>query len=313
MAQNSGTPVFSVIIPTYNRSDIIRSTLESVQRQTYTDFECLVVDDGSPDGEELAAVVESMSDDRFRCIRQANGGASSARNHGFDLARGHYIALLDDDDAFLPKKLETCLEILRRHSDEVLLYSQMVVERGLDKKWIRPSRGALPSERIDEYILCTPGTIRTSTIVFTASLAQRIRFDESLPWFQDSDFAIRSANSGAAFEFVAEPLVVLHDEIGYSRVSRNKSYESVLVYFEKMRRSGAISERSYWAARGWPCARVASSSNRPYAVRLYLEAMLKGVFPARHAVIVGAQVMVPYRVYQYLANVVVRIRGRRLP
>ncbi|WP_193046304.1 glycosyltransferase family 2 protein [Mycolicibacterium baixiangningiae] len=312
MVDDTDPPLFSVIIPTYNRSEVVRSTLESVQSQTFPHFECIVVDDGSRDGDELAAVVHSMDDSRFRYVRQDNGGASSARNHGFELSKGRYIALLDSDDRFLPNKLEKCAEVLQRHGGEVLLYSQMIVERGMEKKWVRPAEGAQEDERIDEYILCTPGTIRTSTIVVSAALARRVRFDESLPWFQDSDFAIRAGNAGALFEFVDEPLIVLEDKVGYARVSRNASYAPLLAYFDRMRRTGEISDRAYWAGRGWPCARVASTSNRSYAVMLFAQAVVKRAFPLRHAIIVAAQVVVPYRLYQAIANGVVRIRGRRV-
>ncbi|WP_082754028.1 glycosyltransferase family 2 protein [Mycobacterium sp. NAZ190054] len=312
MSNSNETPFFSIVIPTYNRSEVIGPTLSSVQEQTFKDFECLVVDDGSLDGDQLSAAVAALGDERFRYVRQNNGGASSARNHGFDVARGAYIALLDSDDQFLPHKLERCSELLQDLHGDILLYSQMVVERGLEKKWIRPLRGPRPSEPVDEYILCTPGTIRTSTIVVSASIARQVRFDESLPWFQDSDFAIRVANTGAPVVFINEPLIVLEDKVGYSRVSRDANYAPVLEYFDRMRAAGEISERAYWAGRGWPCARVASSSNRPYAMWLYMQAAVRRVFPWRQGFIVAAQVMLPYRFYQAVANLVVRLRGRRM-
>jgi glycosyltransferase involved in cell wall biosynthesis len=303
-------PLFTVVVPVHNRADIVRPTLMSVQEQTFEDFECLVVDDGSTDGEDLALVVESLDDDRFRYVRQDNGGASSARNRGIDMARGRYIALLDSDDRFLPEKLERCADVLEDHAGEVLLYSQMIVERGLEKKWIRPARGARETERVDEYLLCTSGMIRTSTMVLPRTLARRLRFDQTLPWFQDSDLAIRAANADADVAFIGEPLVVLEDRVDHqTRVSRSSSYAPLLAYFEKMRATGAISERSYWAARGWPCARAASSTRRSYALALYLQAVLQRAFPWRQSFIVAAQVALPFRLYQTIANGVVRLRG----
>lgn len=309
MSADQAAPVFTIVIPTYNRSETVRPTLDSVRAQTFRDFECLVVDDGSDDGEQLAAVVEALDDKRFRYIRQDNAGSSSARNRGFDAALGRYIALLDSDDLFLADKLEKCMDVLETHTGDILVYSQMLVERGLEKKWLRPARGALPLERIDEYILCTPGTVQTSTMVMSASLARRIRFDPALPSFQDSDFAIRAANAGASIEFIAEPLVVLEDKVGYNRVSRQRNYAPLLAYFDRMRSQGEISERAYWAGRGWPCARVASSSNRLFAMGLYLQALSRRVFPWPHLLIVAAQVSLPYRLYQTVANGFVRVRG----
>lgn len=303
-------PLFSIVIPTYNRTDRILPTLESVKNQTFEDFECLVIDDGSYDGDALEAVVSSLSDGRFRYVRQSNGGACRARNHGFDLARGRFIALLDSDDIFLPHKLEKNLPHVQSSSGDVLVYSQMIVERGLEKQWVRPPRGILPEERVDEYLLCTPGTIRTSTVVISTTLARSTRFDESLPSLQDTDFAIRAANAGALITFIDEPLVIFEDKVSHTRVSRNANYKPLLSWLERMR-GGEVSDRAYWAGRGWQCARIASYSNRPYGIWLYTQSAVRGVFPFRQAVVIAAQVAIPYSVYQKAANIVVSMFGRR--
>jgi len=207
----------------------------------------------------------------------------------------------------------TTAQALDRSPGEVLLYSQLLVERGVDKTWLRPARGLRDAERVDEYILCTPGTIRTSTVVLSTSLARRVRFDPGLPWFQDGDLVIRAANAGARIEYVGEPLVVLHDRVGYARVSRGRNFAPVLAYLDRMRSTGQISERAYWAGRGWHCARIASSTRPCFALRLYAQAARRRAFPWRHAVVVGAQVVVPFRLYQGAANGIVRLWGRPMP
>lgn len=309
MPDGQAQPFFTVVIPTYNRADTVESTLQSVKRQSFADFECIVVDDGSADGGKLTDVVSGIGDSRFYYVRQSNGGACSARNRGFDLARGKYVALLDSDDLFLPHKLATMHDLLREREGDTLVYSQMIVERGLAKKWVRPTRGLQPAERVDEYLLCTDGTIRTSTVVVNTALAQRLRFDEALPSLQDTDFAIRVANAGADVTFLEEPLVVFEDRVGGVRVSRNSNYKPLLDWLDRLR-DGVISERAYWAGRGWQCARIASYNNRPYAIRLYLESAVRGAFRFRQAMIVAAQVVLPYHAYQRIADMVVSWFGR---
>jgi glycosyltransferase involved in cell wall biosynthesis len=97
-------PTFSVIIPTYNRAGLLPRALESVLAQTYTEFEVVVVDDGSTDGTKL--VVESLADSRIRYVYQENGGRSSACNAGVAQCRGRFVTFLDSDDEALPTWLQ---------------------------------------------------------------------------------------------------------------------------------------------------------------------------------------------------------------
>jgi glycosyltransferase involved in cell wall biosynthesis len=102
-------PLFSVIIPTYNRPRMLGEAVESVLAQTVEDFECIVVADGSPTPPVLPA------DPRVRLVRRAtNGGVAAARNTGMDTAVGRYLTFLDDDDLYTPERLARGLEGLRR-------------------------------------------------------------------------------------------------------------------------------------------------------------------------------------------------------
>lgn len=105
--------MISVVIPLYNKEKQIANTLRSVFDQTYTDYEIIVVNDGSTDNS--VAVVESLNDSRIRLIHQKNAGVSAARNRGIEDAKGEYIALLDGDDEWKPEFLETMLTLVERY------------------------------------------------------------------------------------------------------------------------------------------------------------------------------------------------------
>lgn len=108
------SPLVSVVIPAYNRPELLGEALENVLEQTYSNFEVHVVDDGSP--ERLEPVVEESADERIEYTRfEENQGANVARNEGIRRADGEYIAFLDDDDRWIPEKLEKQVELLREH------------------------------------------------------------------------------------------------------------------------------------------------------------------------------------------------------
>src|SRR5208337_4579078 len=104
----------SVVIPTYNRGELLIETIESILAQTAKPGEVIVVDDGSTDDtqERLARYA-----DRVRYVRQPNQGVAAARNHGVREARGKWIAFIDSDDVWHPRKLECQLRVLADHPD----------------------------------------------------------------------------------------------------------------------------------------------------------------------------------------------------
>lgn len=108
-------PKISVIVPVYNVERYVGAAIASVLAQSFTDFEVIAVDDGSPD--RSFDVLSSIADDRIRIVRQTNRGLAGARNAGIRAARGAWIAMLDADDLFHPKKLERHADHLSRHPE----------------------------------------------------------------------------------------------------------------------------------------------------------------------------------------------------
>jgi glycosyltransferase involved in cell wall biosynthesis len=114
----------SVIIPTYNRANIVQQTVDSVLNQTFQDFEIIIIDDGSSDNTEQ--IFRNYSD-KVRYKKQKNSGVNAARNHALQLAKGEYIATLDDDDMWLDYKLELQVEILDKFTDIGFTYSNFFI------------------------------------------------------------------------------------------------------------------------------------------------------------------------------------------
>jgi glycosyltransferase involved in cell wall biosynthesis len=121
--ETPATPAVSIILPTYNRARFLPQAFESIRAQTFTDWELIVVDDGSSD--DTAAIVEVESrktPQRVVFIRQENKGPYGARNTGLDHARGRYLAFYDSDDAWLPHHLQRCVESLDANANVAWVY-----------------------------------------------------------------------------------------------------------------------------------------------------------------------------------------------
>jgi glycosyltransferase involved in cell wall biosynthesis len=140
-------PFFSIIIPAYERAELIGPTLASVQAQEEGDFECLVVDDGSKDG--LGEVVESLGDDRFRYFWKENGERGAARNYGAARARGQYLNFVDSDDVLLPHHLVTAQKLIEKRDRPEIFHLAYNIKEG-DK--VVETRNSFP-EVANDFLL----------------------------------------------------------------------------------------------------------------------------------------------------------------
>ena len=118
------TPTVSVIVPAFNNERLLPRALDSVIEQTFTDWEIVLVDDGSVDGTpDVAARYAGRLKDRFNLIRQPNRGSSDARNRGIEASRGRFVAFLDSDDEFLPTKIDRQLKLFKLRPELGFVYS----------------------------------------------------------------------------------------------------------------------------------------------------------------------------------------------
>lgn len=127
------SPVFTVIVPTYNREKLLKRTIESILAQTFKDFELIIVDDGSTDNTKK--LIASYKDCRIIYIYKENGGLNSARNKGLQNAKGEYIAFCDSDDSWLPEKLEKHVQKYNEDNEIKVVYDLTgVVKKEGDKQ-----------------------------------------------------------------------------------------------------------------------------------------------------------------------------------
>jgi glycosyltransferase involved in cell wall biosynthesis len=216
-------PLVSVVVPTYNRAHLLRRAIKSVLAQTFSDFELIIVDDGSTD--ETNEAVEEFDDPRIRFIRQpVRGGANRARNRGIEASRGEWVAFLDSDDEWLPRRLEA--QVKRLQQDDpmgaTVGYCLIVKHNDLTQE-TRPSRKSVhEGDVFDDLLLDRMPKATSAYMVKRSALLEVDGFDETMPSRQDIDLWLRLAQAGNRFAAVSERLVVIHSNHG-PRISRDST------------------------------------------------------------------------------------------
>ena len=196
-------PLVSIVIPAYNAAEFIEKTLDSVDAQTFRDFEVVVIDDGSTDDTHAVAnAYLSRKKMAGRCLRQPNGKIAAARNAGMRSARGAYIALLDHDDLWIPEKLEVVMEEFKRRPEAALIcHNENVTKNG---NFVRLSRNGPACARMYERLLFKGNALSPSASVFRKDVALSIGGFRENPEFntvEDYDFWMRLSKA-ATFYFI---------------------------------------------------------------------------------------------------------------
>jgi glycosyltransferase involved in cell wall biosynthesis len=194
-------PKVSVIIPTYNRQDMVGEAVQSVLNQTEHDLEVIVVDDGSIDN--TRSVIESLNDHRVRYFYKTNGGPASARNFGLNKANGEFVAFLDHDDLWPADFLEVMVSQLEKRTDYGAAYSPIKLLRNngsVIKSYKKPENksGWITRDLFNKSFVWTSATI------IRKSALENIWYDETLRQsYEDGDFFLR-LSTRIQFLFVEE-------------------------------------------------------------------------------------------------------------
>lgn len=132
------SPFFSIIVPCYNQAQYLEETINSVLNQTFKDWECIIVNDGSSDNTEDIAKAISEKDNRITYLKKENGGVSSARNFGINYASGIWILPLDGDDKISNLYLEHAYDIIKNQPDIKLVYAKACFFGEKNESWLLP-------------------------------------------------------------------------------------------------------------------------------------------------------------------------------
>jgi glycosyltransferase involved in cell wall biosynthesis len=210
----------SVIVPCYNQSQYLPETLKSVFDQTYPLWECIIVNDGSPDHTEQVAMDWCKKDSRFIYLKKENGGLSSARNAGLEIAKGEYIQFLDSDDLINKFKFEKQIKCFDKNTDVVISdYFPFDNETGafFRSRYMNP----FPTQLNYKYEILIDWEFKLSIpchcVLFKSSLLidnEILRFDETLPNHEDWFFWVRLFNYSKGLYTIKDALASyrIHNE-----------------------------------------------------------------------------------------------------
>jgi glycosyltransferase involved in cell wall biosynthesis len=222
-------PAVSVVIPTRNRTALLKRAVDSARAQTFADLEIIVVIDGpDPDTESL---VRSFEDDRLKLVALPESvGGADARNAGVAAARGQWIAFLDDDDEWLKDKIALQAELAEQQGDEWSIIACKVIGRYPQHDYVWPRRTPAAGEPLCEYLFNRrsffrgEGQLQTSMLLVSRTLMMQVPFTSGLKKHQDTDWYVRAAaHPGCRVLFVETPLAIWY--LGEARDSIVRKFD----------------------------------------------------------------------------------------
>lgn len=212
-------PQLSIIIPVYNRAKVLIETLQSIREQTFTAFECLVVDDGSTDGTIELVREWTQQDDRFVLLQRPEDlpkGANSCRNLGFSKAQGHYVNWFDSDDLMVAEHYQEKVNMLLAHPtlDAVVSGLYYFDETGTKKK--NPNNGLPAKADLAQLYLLGRFSMGTTNPVWRRSTLEGLPslFDPTIFQSQDLELHARLIRQGIELKHIDKPLFLVRKAAG---------------------------------------------------------------------------------------------------
>jgi glycosyltransferase involved in cell wall biosynthesis len=242
---SSSSPYFSIIIPSYNRANFLSQTIQSVLDQSFQDWECIVVDDGSTDN--TAEVVNAFreNDHRIIYLHQENAERCIARNNGIVHSNGKYICFLDSDDLFLPNHLEVLHTEIKKMNEPTALFFTNAFDQNDVKVLSDRNCPDIGICSVQDYIL--QYTFNPARVAVHSSIMKEEQFDPQIPGLEDLDLWLRISLFFPILQIKQRTIIYnLHAE-SYT-IGDVKRFEKELNYFRyifhKPQMKGKLSGKS---------------------------------------------------------------------
>ena len=263
---NEENCLISIVIPVYNAEKYLGGCLNSIQNQTYKNFEVILVNDGSIDHSETICKEFVEVDTRFRYFLKVNGGASSARNFGLDHVTGGFITFIDADDWVDENHLEVLINNIKENNSDMAVSSIKKFDNVSSfefRVYSNQEKYLLNYNKLnrDEFLVILPKLIHASNSykiavskLFKKELVKDIRFDESIVYGEDLDFFFKIYNNINSISYVDEVTYVyrLHDESTSSKFNQQYAEQELLIYkkmYEKIEELGLSTIHYYTTIR----------------------------------------------------------------
>ena len=231
----------SAVIPTRNRPSLVVRAVKTALNQTYSNMEVIVVVDGPDDSTNRA--LRAINDPRIQIVTLPERvGGAGARNAGVRAANGEWIAFLDDDDEWMPPKIECQLRTALGSRHPIPVVSSRIIARTPRRDYVWPRRFPLPHEHISDYLFSRKSLFQGEALIATPTVLTKRNFLLELPFryglkkHQDWDWIIRAAaRTGVGFEFAEQPLAVCYMDQGSPGISNSDDWRFSLNWVNDMR------------------------------------------------------------------------------